>query len=145
MHLLPFGQHRYILDTTPKKKKLEDRALKTRYLRATSQTQYLLFLPENGTRRLVRSCEFLLEAQMSERNLQEHQKAHEVAAAYDPFCDCVMHPSNKEMREKIVGGARRLPGNSKLAPSQSTPTNSSSLSRTTMIKPHRSSLGNQKR
>lgn len=39
-HLLPFDQHGFVVDTILKKTKLEDRALRVRYLRATSETQY---------------------------------------------------------------------------------------------------------
>ena len=62
-HLLPFGQSGYIVDTTPHKKKLEDRALRARYVRSISETQYLVLLPDSGKTRLIRNCEFLLEKQ----------------------------------------------------------------------------------
>lgn len=48
---------------------------------------------------------------MSERKLKENQKDPEEAAAYEPCCDWVLHPSNKALRTNIVAGARRLPGN----------------------------------
>lgn len=85
-HLLPFGKHGFVIDTTPKKKKLEDRAPKARYLRAISETQYLVLIPENGTTRLVRSCEFMLKAEMTRRILLQNQISTEYAAYSAPFC-----------------------------------------------------------
>lgn len=82
-HLLPFGQHGFIVDTTPNKKKLEDRALRACYLRAISETQYLVLITDNGTTRLIRSNEFFLEATSNKRVQKEHRQGHENAAAYE--------------------------------------------------------------
>lgn len=62
-HFPPFGQNRFVLGTTLNKSKLQDRVLKARYLRSSAAKQDLLWFPENGTKRLIRSEEFFLPAQ----------------------------------------------------------------------------------
>lgn len=58
--LLSFGQRGYIVDTTPKKKKLAPRAIPARYLRALTHAQYLVFLPHENKTRLIRPAEFII-------------------------------------------------------------------------------------
>lgn len=97
------------MDTSPHEKKLEDRALKTRYLRAISESQYLFFLQDNEKTRLIKDKEFFLEAKFEQLVRNEDQKSHDQAEAYEPFCDWVMHTSKKALRAKIIAGARRVP------------------------------------
>lgn len=108
---LPFGQEGYVLDNTLKKKKHADRPLKARYLRATSQHQYLVLVSSNNTTRLIRQEELLLESKM-ERMVKAEQHYAD-ASDYEPCCDWVMHPAKKALRAKIIAGARRLPSDSK--------------------------------
>lgn len=55
-----------------KNKKLADRACKARYLISTSETQYLVLHPINGTTRLARSCKFLLEEKLSGLRIEKN-------------------------------------------------------------------------
>lgn len=59
-HLLPFGQRGYIINTTPKKPKLQPRAIAARYLRAVTHAQYLVLLPSTNITRLIRPSEFII-------------------------------------------------------------------------------------
>lgn len=59
-HFFPFGQRGHIIDTTPHKVKLRDRAIPARYLRAPTQAQYLVLLPQNNTTWPIRPAKFVL-------------------------------------------------------------------------------------
>lgn len=51
---LPFGKHGYVVNTTSRKKKLDDRALKARYLRSTQSGQHLVLIDVTNKTRLIR-------------------------------------------------------------------------------------------
>lgn len=74
---LPFGQEGYVLDNIPNKKKLSNRVLKARYMRATFQHQYHVLVSSNSTTRLIRQDEFFLERKL-ERMLRASQHDAEV-------------------------------------------------------------------
>lgn len=51
----------YIVDTTPTKRKIDDRELKARFLRTTQDGQYLVLVVKSMKSRLIRSTEFVLQ------------------------------------------------------------------------------------
>lgn len=106
---MPFGKHGYILDTTPEKRKLADRALPARYLRAPTSVQYLVIVRNSNSLRTIRPEEFFLRDQLHDLQASEEvETAREYAEQYEPCVDWVMHPSNSALRANMVAGARRV-------------------------------------
>lgn len=63
---IPFGQNGYIVETTPLKNNLDDRALKARYLRVTQGGHYLVLVTKTEKKGLIRMEEFLLTNQVQD-------------------------------------------------------------------------------
>lgn len=64
---LPFEQIGYVVDKKPAKKKLEDLALKERYLRTTQSGQYFILIVSKYKTRSIRVEDFLVAKSASSK------------------------------------------------------------------------------
>ena len=95
-NLLPFGQRGFVVDTTPNKPKLADRAIPVRYLRAPTPDQYLVLLGNGKSTRLVRPAEFILTTPTALRpplKNPRHLPSHPPPLRRRPVCETSSPPS----------------------------------------------------
>eukprot|EP00173_Palmaria_palmata_P001939 Plantae.Rhodophyta-Palmaria_palmata.ctg2169.p1 GENE.Plantae.Rhodophyta-Palmaria_palmata.ctg2169~~Plantae.Rhodophyta-Palmaria_palmata.ctg2169.p1 ORF type:complete len:124 (+),score=2.30 Plantae.Rhodophyta-Palmaria_palmata.ctg2169:736-1107(+) len=95
---LPFEQRGYVLDNTPQKPILNDRAIEARYLRRTQEKQYLVLIVATNKTRLVRQEKFILEGKpnVDDNKQQVPSDTHRPMIENQEACtNWVMHPSNR--------------------------------------------------